>query len=142
MTEMRLRASTDALHDRDEPFMTATNDRFFVQLSIDRWRAVDLGEIYLVEADGDDCRVRLRSKEPLVDLRRLANLEELLAPRGFVRIHRSFLVNPARILELRRRDGRRGWEVVMEPPVNLVLPVAEDKVDELREEISPAGPGP
>jgi DNA-binding LytR/AlgR family response regulator len=121
--------------------MTASSDRFLVQLAPDRWRAVDLGEIYLVEADGDDCRVRLRSKEPLVDLRRLADLEELLAPRGFVRIHRSYLVNPARILELRRRDGRRGWEVVMEPPVNRVLPVAEEKVEEVREGISPAGAG-
>jgi DNA-binding LytR/AlgR family response regulator len=117
--------------------MTASSDRFLVQLASDRWRAVDLAEIYLVEADGDDCRVRLRGKEPLFDLRRLADLEELLAPRGFVRAHRSLLLNPARILELRRRDGRRGWEVVMEPPVNRVLPVAEDKVEKVREGISP-----
>ena len=121
--------------------MTASSDRFLVQLATDRWRAVDLEEVYLVEAEGDDCRVRLRRKEALVDLRRLADLEELLVPRGFVRIHRSYLVNPARVLELRRRDGRRGWEVVMEPPVNRVLPVANDKVAELREGISPASAG-
>ena len=122
--------------------MTAFSDRFLVQLAADRWRAVDLADVYFVEAEGDDCRVRLRRKDALVDLRRLADLEELLAPRGFVRIHRSYLVNPARVLELRRRDGRRGWEVVMEPPVNRVLPVADDKVDELREGISPAKAGP
>ena len=110
--------------------------RFLVQLSPDRWRAVDVADVYLVDARGDDCAVRLRGREPLVDVRRLADLEELLAPHGFLRIHRSHLVNPARILELRRRDDTRGWEVVMEPPVNRILPVAEGRVDEVREGIS------
>jgi len=111
--------------------------RFLIQLATDRWRAVDLADVYLVEARGDDCEVRLRAKDPLVDLRRLADLEKLLAPLGFVRIHRSYLVNPARVMELRRREGSRGWEVVMEPPVNRVLPVAEGKVEMVREGISP-----
>jgi DNA-binding LytR/AlgR family response regulator len=76
--------------------------------------------------------VRLRSRHVLEDVRRLGDLEEILAPAGFVRIHRSYLVNPERILELRRRDASRGYEVVLEPPVNRVLPVSEDRVDELR----------
>lgn len=111
-------------------------DRFLVQLAPERWRAVDLADVYLVEARGDDCAVRLRGKEPLVDRRRLGDLEELLAPRGFVRIHRSYLVNPSRILEVRRREEGRGWEVVMEPPVNRVLPVAEGKLTEVKSVLS------
>ena len=114
-----------------------SSHRFLVQLATDRWRAVDLADVYLVEASGDDCAVRLRPKDALVDLRRLADLEKLLAPLGFVRIHRSYLVNPARVMELRRRERSRGWEVVMEPPVNRVLPVAEGKVERVREGISP-----
>lgn len=102
--------------------------RFLVRLGPDRWRAVDLDDVYLVEAEGDDARVRLRSREPLHDVRRLGELEELLEPTGFVRIHRSYLVNPARILELRRRDGAEGYEVVMEPPVNRVLPVSDERL--------------
>lgn len=113
--------------------MTGRPARFLVQLSPGRWRAVDLDDVYVVEAAGDDCRVRLRRKEALVDVRRLAELEEILEPLGFVRIHRSFLVNPTRVLELRRRDDGRGWEVVMEPPVNRVLPVSETRADSLRE---------
>jgi DNA-binding LytR/AlgR family response regulator len=93
---------------------------------------VDLNDIYFLEAEGDDTRIRLRSRTPLQDVRRLAELEELLAPAGFVRIHRSYLLNPARILELRRRDGTEGYEVVLEPPVNRVLPVSKDRVGELR----------
>ena len=107
--------------------------RFLIQLAPDRWRAVDLAEIYYVEAAGDDCLIRLRGREALADVRRLAELEALLASAGFVRIHRSVLVNPTRVAELRRRSGRRGWEVVMERPVNRVLPVAEDRLGALRE---------
>jgi DNA-binding LytR/AlgR family response regulator len=106
--------------------------RFLVHQSPAHWRAVDLSDIYFVEAVGDDCRVRLRSKDALVDVRRLADLEAILEPLGFVRIHRSYLVNPGRILELRRRSGGRGWEVVMESPVNRVLPVAEERLEALR----------
>ena len=85
-----------------------------------------------MEAAGADTRVRQRSRDVLQDVRRLGDLEEILAPAGFVRIHRSYLVNPERILELRRRDDARDYEVVLESPVNRVLPVSEDRVDELR----------
>ena len=114
--------------------MTAAPDRrFLVELSAERWRAVDLDDVYLVEGAGDDCRVRLRGRGALVDVRRLAELEEILVAFGFVRIHRSYLVNPGRVLELRRRGEGRGWEVVMDPPVNRVLPVAAARVEALRE---------
>ena len=106
--------------------------RLLVRLGPDRWRAVDLADIYFVEAAGDDTRIRLRSQNVLEDVRRLAELEEILAPAGFVRIHRSYLVNPARVLELRRRSGAGGYEVVLEPPVNRVLPVSDPRVGELQ----------
>lgn len=111
---------------------TPAPTRLLVRLGADRWRAVDLADVYFVEAAGDDTRIRLRSRNLLEDVRRLAEIEEILAPAGFVRIHRSYLVNPARVLELRRRDGAEGYEVVMEPPVNRVLPVSEERVGELR----------
>jgi DNA-binding LytR/AlgR family response regulator len=71
--------------------------RFLVQLAAGRWRAVDLEDVYYVEAEGHDCRVRLRERAALPDTRRLAELEALLGPAGFVRIHRSLLVNPRRV---------------------------------------------
>lgn len=110
----------------------STPSRFLVRLTAERWRAVDLEDVYLVEAAGDDTRVRLRSRHALEDVRRLGELEEVLRPAGFVRVHRSFLVNPRRVLELRRRDGAEGYEVVMQPPVNRVLPVSTGRVEGLR----------
>jgi DNA-binding LytR/AlgR family response regulator len=58
--------------------------------------------------------------------------EALLGPVGFVRIHRSLLVNPRRVRELRRRSAGDGWEVVMEPP-DRVLPVSDERLAALRE---------
>lgn len=112
---------------------TPAAPRLLVRLSPDRWRAVDPGDVYYIEAAEDDTRVRLRSRDVLTDVRRMAELDEILSAAGFVRIHRSYLVNPGRILELRRREATRGWEVVLEPPVNKILPVSEDRLDALRE---------
>ena len=106
--------------------------RLLVRLTPDRWRAVDAALVYFLEAAGDDTHVRLRARHVLTDVRRLVELEEILADARFVRIHRSYLVNVDRVLELRRRDGARGWEVALEPPVNAVLPVSEDRLAELR----------
>ena len=106
--------------------------RILVHLSSGRWRAIDPDDVYVVEAAGDDCRVRLRGRDPLPDVRRLAELEEVFAPHGFVRVHRSYLVNPSRVLEIRRRQSEEGWEVVLAPPVNHVLPVSTSRLSALR----------
>jgi len=84
------------------------------------------------EDRADDTRIRLRSRHVLEDVRRLGELEEILAPAGLVRIHRSYLMNPGRVLELRHRDGAEDYEVVLEPPVNRVLPVSDGRLEALR----------
>lgn len=91
-------------------------------------RVVDTKDIYLLEADDGDTLVRLRHKEPLRDVRRLHEVADALAVHGIVRIHQSWAVQPERIREIRpQRDGR-DWEVVMDPPVNRVLPVARARL--------------
>jgi DNA-binding LytR/AlgR family response regulator len=86
--------------------------------------------VYLVEADGGESRIRTRNAEPLVDVRPLDELVNLFSEHGFVRIHRSFIVNIARVRRIRPRE-REGWELNLDPPVNRVLPVAEDRAAEL-----------
>jgi len=109
----------------------ATTALFLVHLPDGRRRVTELADVYYLEASGGDTLLRLRGRQRLRDVRRLAELEALLVPHGFVRTHRSFLVNPRRVRELRPRGEGRGWEVVMEPPVNKVLPVSEDRVEAL-----------
>jgi len=57
-------------------------------------------------------------------------LVELLAPHGFVRIHREHAVHLRRVREIRPMDDG-GWEVRMDPPVNRVLPVSRREVADL-----------
>lgn len=104
---------------------------FLVHLPDGRRRIEELADVYYLEADGGDTLVRLRGKRRLRDVRRLAELEALLTPHGFVRTHRSFVVNPSRVRELRPRGESRGWELVLDPPVNKVLPVSEDRIEAL-----------
>lgn len=106
-----------------------TSELFLVHLPDGRRRVAELADVYYLEADGGDTLVRFRVKRRLRDVRRLAELEALLTPLGFVRIHRSFAVNPRRVRELRPRAAGRGWELVFAPPVNKVLPVSEDRVE-------------
>ena len=91
---------------------------------------VDPLDVYLLEADGDQTLVRTRRAERLVDVRPLGELAPRFDLHGFVRIHRSYAVNVARIRTIRPRE-REGWEVKLEPPVNRVLPVSEGRVGEL-----------
>lgn len=91
---------------------------------------VDPAEVYLLEAQGGDTRVRTRSAKVLVDVRHLGELVARFEPHGFAHIHRSYAVNVARIRQVRPAAGE-GWEVKLDPPVNRVLPVSEARVGEL-----------
>jgi len=93
---------------------------------------VDPDEIYCLQGRGGETEVRLRSRTPLVDVRELGEVAPLVAPFGIVRIHREHAVNVARITVLRMQRDGRDWEVKLEPPVNLVLPVSRDCLAGLR----------
>lgn len=102
-----------------------------LHLPDDRRLVVDPGEIYYIEADGDDTLIRFRGKQRYRDIRRLSEMGKALGKFGFVRAHRSYLVNTARVQEIRRREDGRYWELVLDPPVNRVLPVSDSGFDEL-----------
>jgi DNA-binding LytR/AlgR family response regulator len=87
-------------------------------------QAVGVEDVYLVEAKADDSVVRLRGAKALRDVRPIEALTEAFAGRGFVRIHRSYLVNVLHVKLVRKRKRGNDWEVVLEPPVNEVLPVS------------------
>lgn len=89
-------------------------------------QAIDPDDIYFVEAEGDDTRVRTRATRALRDARPIGEIEPLLLKRGFVRTHRNTLVNPVHVRQVRRRSQGEDWELQLDPPVNLVLPVSRD----------------
>jgi DNA-binding LytR/AlgR family response regulator len=100
----------------------------FVTIHLEKavWEVVDPADVYLLEAEGDNTRVRLRGKRELVDVRPLDEVAEAFARHGFVRVHREFMVNLSRVRQVRRREGGRDWEVPMQSPVNRVIPVSRE----------------
>ena len=97
-----------------------------------RYRLVELGQIFYVEAEGDDSVVRTARAMLYRHVEPLEEVEPRLPSPPFFRIHRSYIVNLNRVLEIRLR-GERDYEVNMDPPVNKVLPVSRDRYPELAE---------
>ena len=106
-------------------------ERVLLHLDERTRRAIDPGDVYFLEADGSDTLIRLRASRRLRDVRQLPEVLALFGPHGFLRIHRSHAVNLARVLEVRLQADGRDWEVKLEPPVNLVLPVARGELPAL-----------
>ena len=95
-------------------------------------RVVDPDDVYALHASGGETEVRLRSRDPLVDLRPIGDVAPLFEPFGFARIHREHAVNLHRVVLVRRQADGRDWELKLEPPVNLVLPIARDRLPQVR----------
>ena len=105
--------------------------RFVLKLDRLRRRIVDVSDVYYLEADGAMTLVRLRRARPIRDVRGLTALLGSLATQGFVRIHRSYVVNLRHVRELRRQRDGVDWEVKLEPPVHRVLPVSRGELPTL-----------
>ena len=102
---------------------------------------LDADDIYYIESDRDDTWVRTAGRRRHRSLHALADWEKRLAGAGFLRIHRSYLVNAGRVRELRLRgDDPNDWEVKLDPPVNAVLPVGRTQWARVRRAPGLAGP--
>jgi DNA-binding LytR/AlgR family response regulator len=107
--------------------------RIAIKVSTRRFVLFDVGEIYFLESDGHDTWVRTARKTRVRSVRSLGELEKALKPHGFVRVHKSYLVNLDRVREVRLRKGDdNDWELKLDPPVNSVLPVGREHVAGLR----------
>jgi DNA-binding LytR/AlgR family response regulator len=107
-----------------------------LKLGTGRYRLHDADEIFFIESDREGSFVRTARKRRSRSPRRLAAWEKDLRASGFVRIHRSYLVNLNRVREVRHRgDDPNDWEIKLEPPVNLILPVGRQFVASLRKTV-------
>ena len=104
--------------DRAEPGAVEPGppDRIGVPLG-SRTILVPVEEIDWIEADGDYARLHAGDRTHLV-AERMSALEELLGRERFLRIHRSVMVNLARVREL-HRDPDGGGAVVLDSDVRL-----------------------
>jgi len=103
-------------------------DRVLLHVSPLRRVVVDPDDVYLLQASGDDTIVRKRGRRTILDVRPLGEIAAVFNRCGFHRIHDSWCVNLRRVREIRRQRDGRDWEVVMQPPVNRVLPVSRARL--------------
>jgi len=106
--------------------------RFPVKSDPGRVALLEKDQIFYVEAEADDSLIRTARKKLYRHSERLDLVEGRLPSPPFFRVHRSYLVNLNRVLELRSR-GDDEWELKMDPPVNKVLPVSRRRLPDLRE---------
>ncbi len=103
-------------------------DRVLLHLTPLRRVVAKPDDVYLLEADRDDTIVRKRSRRTIRDVRPLGQVAAVFRRHGFHRIHDRWCVNLRRVREIRRQRDGRDWEVVMQPPVNRVLPVSRARL--------------
>jgi DNA-binding LytR/AlgR family response regulator len=111
--------------------MPALTDRILIHLADGLRRPLDPADLYYLEAIEGATELRTRSSRLLVDVRPLGELAPLLAPRGFLRVHRNHMVNLRRVREIRRRPTGDDWELKLNPPVNRVLPISRSHLEEV-----------
>jgi DNA-binding LytR/AlgR family response regulator len=56
-------------------------------------RKIPLSDIVYIESQGNDIKVTLSAKEHFISKSKITDLEIILASKGFIRIHRSFIIN-------------------------------------------------
>ncbi len=112
-------------------------DRVLLHLKDSLRLAIAPGDVYYLEASGDETIVRRRGRRTLREVRSLGEVMPAFEPCHFHRIHDRWAVNLRRIREIRlQRDGR-DWEVVLQPPVNRVLQVGRRRLAGLMRRFGP-----
>ena len=72
---------------------TDTKDDFMIIKTEGLNRKLRLAEIIYFESQGNDVKIMLNTSENIISKHKLADLESILFNKGFVRIHRSFIIN-------------------------------------------------
>ncbi|MCU0610519.1 MAG: LytTR family transcriptional regulator [Candidatus Eisenbacteria bacterium] len=111
--------------------MDTESGRVLVHLRRDRRLAVDPDKIFLLEGAGGETHVRTRKTVPIIDIRPLGEVAPFFEKHGFLRVHRSYMVNLRRVHEIRIRESGDGWEIVLKPPMKDPIPVSRAQLHDL-----------
>ena len=110
----------------------AATDRLLVRIDDGLYELVELDDVYHLETGGHDTLVRTRSKRRRRSTETLAQLLKRLPRPPFFQCHRSHAINLRRVRQVRLRETG-DWEVRLDPPVNVVVPVGRTREKELFE---------
>jgi DNA-binding LytR/AlgR family response regulator len=92
---------------------------------------IEIDGIFYLEARGEDTLIRTKRKKLYKSVQRLGKLAPKLPTPAFVRCHREYIVNLNRVRSLTPRKSR-DYDLRLDPPVNRRIPIARDRLDEIR----------
>lgn len=92
---------------------------------------IDVDGIFYLESRGHDTLIRTKRKKPYHSVQRLGELGKKLPVPAFFRCHREYIVNMNRVRSLTPRSSR-GYDLRLDPPVNQRIPIARDRLEEIR----------
>lgn len=87
---------------------------------------IKIDDIYYFEALDDYSRLYTKDSSFLINYT-LRNLEEKLGPRGFIRVHRKYIVNPTKIKEVIQLS-RNSYILRLDDEKNSEIPVSRRKI--------------
>lgn len=70
-----------------------SKDNFIILKTEGMHRKLSLSDIIYIESQGNDIRITLSTNENFISKSKITDLELLLNSKGFIRIHRSFIIN-------------------------------------------------
>ena len=92
---------------------------------------IEIDSIFYLEAQGDDTLIRTARKKPYKSVQRLGDLAKKLPAPAFVRCHREYIVNLNRVRRIIPRASR-DYDLQLDPPVNRRIPIARNRLEEIR----------
>lgn len=92
---------------------------------------IEIDGIFYLEAQGDNTLIQTKRKKPYKSVQRLGDLAKKLPIPAFVRCHREYIVNLNRVRILTPRASR-DYDLRLDPPVNRRVPIARDRLEEIR----------
>lgn len=73
--------------------VTDSKDDFIIFKTDGMHRKLPLKDLLYIESQGNDIKITLSTNESFIAKSKITDLELLLASKGFIRIHRSFMIN-------------------------------------------------
>lgn len=89
---------------------------------------INIADIIYLQSMGDYVKIFIHNaQKPIITLERIKNFEEMLAPKGFLRIHRSYIVNPPYVASFSKTKLMVG---------NVWLPISQTYLTETMENLN------
>lgn len=107
-------------------------NKLWVEASEERWVLLDYSDILYIQAQDKKVYAVANGYQPLRIRRTLKELEEVMAPQGFLRVHKGYLVNLKRVKEMSAWFSG-SYTLILDAPHKTEVPLSRRFVTKFRE---------